>query len=1371
MLATHPATSPTARGHVARDDAAVQPPPEDTGRDAPALFFAEPEQTAFRDAPDSPQPATMRAAPDTIHSPPQTSPEPVRETVNESPFVPEPANPSAVVPEQDHSDSPLPLSESFPPTLEPAFDGHAVPPFDKTKAWDLEVFSRQDYSEPLPPVSATPELDSEFPQQPYIGAWDDKHVPIATDASIVAYNRAEAEYQLREAIEAEHRLKEAKYAQPVSTHETALPAQLVRNSDSQRMSAFARLKFDDGLYYMHTYSLELGRDSAQFRRELKRKRHEKRPTNRKRKRDQAVDDDRNGLVRTQHKRKREDTLSHGPRSVISETGGIVRVPAHDVSAEYQHRRASEASQSISSSSHHHSQDHSLCIPNEEGDTYAPSSVMIDALPEVPRDLQDHVPDPRACPFLPIHSRNGRNKGTSRKHGRIEYYFPLGYWRFHVLGSNGVFHNDEFYTPDEPPIPLQHDDVIQIGQVKFSFQLPESDQTEDEASSQSIGGRSSRGLSFAFENGQGQYEDEDVSSEGEEERESIDPRAILYRVKGYRPDDSDEDEVEEEDEDDSDEDAESVDDEPLRKRMQKKPKMQTLKLKMSQKGQKASHIPVAKQSKKKSKPRRLPSPTPPPPPPPKTVIKKVQKGKQKEAAKEVAKDKSKPPTNEVDKPKEKNGEVVKPADNEPQAKPEAATQSNDSLSAGTIITREICERYSLHESMIGQEYKPRKGPGRPPKDGFMSKREKAALARKAKDDEKLRKLGIDPKEGSAIKEGPNPKLGRAQKEGNGAENEDVKNSVEGHAKTGASDQSNEKKPAKSSKPPRSPSPVMKETDYTEEELARPPANYVVMIHEAISASKTGSLNLQQIYSAIERKHPYYKFRVATNGWQSSVRHNLGQHDAFKKGEKEGKGYNWVINPSVSIEKDRRKRATPPPQARPQNPYYSNPQQYPTMNSQGVPQPYYPGYSPYPQPHGVHADAAARVGTPGSKDVQPSGPRLPPSLARSNAPANVATTQGASTYASPWGAGTENASRPSHTSATQGSDPYPPTTQAGHGYSPYGPPRPPLPPSTQGGTYGMLFPNTSNSQAHAAPSPYQQPYPATSQSQAYSGAQHPYPPHVTAGPPQAAALPRTQPPEPRLQSRYPRHISRSDADTLDAFRSTFIDKSAEDKAFAERKVDNAIRQIVSPASVTSALTEPELNLVKIITPLLSNSASQAPPQASQPLGAVASQNEQKEAGPKPPSGRTLSELATNAATMAASDAVSAVAADAKPAVPESTSVSGSTLAAPQLSTPPGSNRSDDSKANPKTPPPANKAPALSTLPDAGGHDSSNAKTRRPTVEPLTPVPGSPMVVNQRPSSSAGAKRAFCEVSEDENASAGDVLAKEGSPSASKRAKQAD
>ena len=104
--------------------------------------------------------------------------------------------------------------------------------------------------------------------------------------------------------------------------------------------------------------------------------------------------------------------------------------------------------------------------------------------------------------------------------------------------------------------------------------------------------------------------------------------------------------------------------------------------------------------------------------------------------------------------------------------------------------------------------------------------------------------------------------------------------------------------------RSPSPEIKEADLPPELLAKPTCSYVVMIHEAIVNSAEKVLSLPQIYKAIETKYPYYKFVVSTNGWQSSVRHNLGQHKAFYKVDRAGKGWLWGVVDGVGIEKEKK-----------------------------------------------------------------------------------------------------------------------------------------------------------------------------------------------------------------------------------------------------------------------------------------------------------------------------------------------------------------------------------------------------------------------------------------------------------------------------------
>ncbi|RKF64423.1 putative forkhead domain-containing protein [Erysiphe neolycopersici] len=131
-------------------------------------------------------------------------------------------------------------------------------------------------------------------------------------------------------------------------------------------------------------------------------------------------------------------------------------------------------------------------------------------------------------------------------------------------------------------------------------------------------------------------------------------------------------------------------------------------------------------------------------------------------------------------------------------------------------------------------------------------------------------------------------------------------------SGSGEDKKAKKEKVPSKPPRSPSPVMNEEDFTPEQLAKPQANYVTLIHEALSNAPTQQLGLSDIYRAIYRKYPYFKIKTQTLGWQSSVRHNLSQHHAFRKVEKDGKGWTWGIVEGISIEKEKKRRASPPAQ---------------------------------------------------------------------------------------------------------------------------------------------------------------------------------------------------------------------------------------------------------------------------------------------------------------------------------------------------------------------------------------------------------------------------------------------------------------------------
>lgn len=271
---------------------------------------------------------------------------------------------------------------------------------------------------------------------------------------------------------------------------------------------------------------------------------------------------------------------------------------------------------------------------------------------------------------------------------------------------------------------------------------------------------------------------------------------------------------------------------------------------------------------------------------------------------------------------------------------------------------------------------RRGPGRPPKNGIISKREQALQARQAREAAKAAALKEAEQNGTSAngqnqngiksEDGPLQPITAKRKYTKRKSKEFPAGEQNGDAASTEHTESNppdalglapkpqkEKKPPK---PPRSPSPVYDESTMTEEQLTKPSASYVILIHEALTNSPTGAMSLPQIYRAIERRYPYYKLRVTTTGWQSSVRHNLSQHAAFRKIEREGKGWMWGLVPEVSIEKEKKRRASPPAVSQQQsyqghmiqNPYGYQGMPHINGHIPHVPYPQYgmpPGYLPH------------------------------------------------------------------------------------------------------------------------------------------------------------------------------------------------------------------------------------------------------------------------------------------------------------------------------------------------------------------------------------------------------------------------------------------
>ncbi|KAK3373389.1 hypothetical protein B0T24DRAFT_575799 [Lasiosphaeria ovina] len=206
---------------------------------------------------------------------------------------------------------------------------------------------------------------------------------------------------------------------------------------------------------------------------------------------------------------------------------------------------------------------------------------------------------------------------------------------------------------------------------------------------------------------------------------------------------------------------------------------------------------------------------------------------------------------------------------------------------------------------------KRGPGRPPKNGIMSKREerlrkKAAmeLAKKtmpqppAGEPPVKRKVGRPrkhPLPEDASQERPEKRKYKPRKIKSGEEGGDMSD-VEKMVK--------EKRREK----PKTPPLELRREDYTEDRLQKPNKNYGVLIDEVLTAAPDG-LTLKQIYKRIQMKYPFYYFTVDTKGWESSVRHNLIGNDAFKKNEET---HLWSRVPGIDIDAGKKRKAASPDQ---------------------------------------------------------------------------------------------------------------------------------------------------------------------------------------------------------------------------------------------------------------------------------------------------------------------------------------------------------------------------------------------------------------------------------------------------------------------------
>lgn len=241
---------------------------------------------------------------------------------------------------------------------------------------------------------------------------------------------------------------------------------------------------------------------------------------------------------------------------------------------------------------------------------------------------------------------------------------------------------------------------------------------------------------------------------------------------------------------------------------------------------------------------------------------------------------------------------------------------------------------------------KRGPGRPPKNGIMSKREERVRKKAALELAKQNMPPPPPGE-PPIKR----KVGRPRKHplpddagGDRPEKRRYKPRKKNGEEGGESDGERIQKEKRREKP-KTPPLELDRNNYTEEQLQKPNKNYGVLIDEVLTAALPDGLTLKQIYKRIQMKYPFYYFTVDTKGWESSVRHNLIGNVAFKKNEET---HLWCRVPGIDIDAGKKRKAPSPDNAgnlQNFNPQYATPASYGAVpnyhQTTGAPSAGYPG----------------------------------------------------------------------------------------------------------------------------------------------------------------------------------------------------------------------------------------------------------------------------------------------------------------------------------------------------------------------------------------------------------------------------------------------
>ncbi|KAL9049625.1 MAG: hypothetical protein Q9162_007116 [Coniocarpon cinnabarinum] len=260
-----------------------------------------------------------------------------------------------------------------------------------------------------------------------------------------------------------------------------------------------------------------------------------------------------------------------------------------------------------------------------------------------------------------------------------------------------------------------------------------------------------------------------------------------------------------------------------------------------------------------------------------------------------------------------------------------TSPKDKIRPKAKETSEEAQKKIMSLLQPGEEPGRRKGPGRPPANGLMSKREMKERQKALADAQKRGKEGSSGDLVSPIAN-INGSSSKDDAEERSTSKKRKRSNTNGDSKLENSDK--KKRPS----PEKSPSPT--EDQFTPDQLQPPGLTYVVIIYRILQDVAPRQLNLQQLYREMKKRYPYYRFRPKP-GWESSVRHTVSAQN-FIKGEKDGKGYKYTFNPNEPPAPQKQKQVTTAP---------SQQTGYPTgLNPRPVAGQYPPGtYTPYGYPN--------------------------------------------------------------------------------------------------------------------------------------------------------------------------------------------------------------------------------------------------------------------------------------------------------------------------------------------------------------------------------------------------------------------------------------